>query len=110
VLFLLAASSTSCLIKLNSSFSLFISSCCSNWRSLRSSRIFALRFVTCSICSSSSVVNKSSSFLFVSIIGSIDLISGLVLLLLFDISGCVVTISGCNVAVWTSGNKTFSPF
>jgi len=70
--------------------------------------MWAHLFVTCSICSSSSVVNKSSSF-FVSITGDsfddIEIGFGC-----GDIGDCGVIFSGCNVAVSTSGNKTFSPF
>ena len=105
--FLLAASSTSSLIKSNSSFSLLICCCCSNWRSLRSSSIWAQVFVTCSICSWSAVVNKSSSSFFDSTTGSCVNEIGLVVI---GVVGGGETISGCNVAVSTSGNTTFSPF
>lgn len=114
--YLLATSSISSFTRLNSSFSCSNSSCCSNRRSVRSSRICAHRLVTCSICSSSAVVNKRSSF-FVSFDGwsvegvtLVDTSARGVPLVAVDTSGWGARISGCNVAVWTSGNKTFSPF
>jgi len=58
------------------------------------------------MCSSSSVVNKSSSF-FDSTTGSSDTKIGFLTGVIGD---CGMTISGFNVAVSTSGNKTFSPF
>jgi hypothetical protein len=104
---LLATASTSSLINFNSAFSLLISSCCSNWRSLRSSSILAHVFDTFSICSSSSTVNRSSSGLEGDSIGK-DTKTGFVSVdICFD---CGMIDSGFNISVSTSGNKTLSPF